>query len=169
MKKLTIISIIAICFSAMLFPAYGLENEADKQTTAIENTIKTLLKKIEKYPDDYFLNVQLGWNYYLVGKYANSIHHYGKALQQNQWSFEPRMGFYNVYMAQMEYEKAESACRSILGIDPINYFGSLYLSRALSAQGKNAEAKKVLLYILTFFPSDPQLNEQYIIIDKEKK
>lgn len=150
-------------------PGFCAQNPVNSPMPA-ETAIKELLKKVEKLPDDYFLNVQLGWNYYLVGKYANALYHYDRAQKKNPWSFEPRMGFYNIYMARMEYPLAEAQCREILKIDPINYYGALYLARALTAQAKYGEARQVLSYILTFFPSDPLLNEQYLsILAKESK
>ncbi len=161
--------IVAISFSMSVIPCFAQEISQAKQN-ATERAITELLKKIEKYPDDYFLNAQLGWNYYLVGKHANAIFHYEKALKKNRWSFEPRMGLYHICMAKMDFQQAETHCREILAIDPINYYGALYLSKALTAQSKYAEAKTALIYILNFFPSDALLNAQYsYILATEKK
>lgn len=167
--KTALIMLVIISFLGFAESGFCVQSSATSPMPA-ESAIKELLKKVEKLPEDYFLNVQLGWNYYLVGKYANALYHYDKALKKNPWSFEPRMGFYNIYMARMDYQLAETACREILKIDPINYYGALYLSRALTAQAKYGEAKQVLTYILSFFPSDPLLNEQYLsILAKEAK
>lgn len=169
MMKKHFLHLVFLLVLALAGTGYSAPNSVSSPTPA-ETAIKELLKKVEKLPEDYFLNVQLGWNYYLVGKYANALYHYDRAHKKNPWSFEPRMGFYNIYMARMEYHLAEAQCREILKIDPINYYGALYLSRALTAQAKYAEAKQVLTYILTFFPSDPILNEQYLsILARETK
>lgn len=135
----------------------------------IETTIKDLLKQAEITPDDYFLNIKLGWNYYLSGKYANSIHHYYRARNKNKFSLEPLFGVYNNNMAKRDYKEAENNCRTLLMIDPVNYYGTIYLSRALSAQKRYLEAKQALVYLLNFYPSDRLLNAEYFLYLPKKE
>jgi tetratricopeptide (TPR) repeat protein len=150
--------LLVILFTARISAVAAPEKITVTGTEKLENSIKDLLKKAESAPDDYFINVNLGWLYFQAGKYANSLYHYKLATERNTWSLESRMGCHLVAMATMKYPEAEKYARGILEIDPLNFFGNIYLIKALIAQEKKAEAEKIVIYILTFYPSDPQLN-----------
>jgi tetratricopeptide (TPR) repeat protein len=119
-----------------------------------ENAIKSIMPIYKKYPKGYTLNLRLGWLYFLWGKYANSLHHYGEAMKINPYSIEAKLGYTLHLMAQGKFSEVEKLCYQILSVDPYNYYANLRLVRALKQQRKLDVALKVVNKMLAVYPTD---------------
>jgi len=125
-----------------------------------EGAVKALMPLYKAYPEGYTVNLRLGWLYYLMGKYANSIYHYEKALKSVPSSVEAMLGLSLPYMAQERWKEVESLMYRILKIDYYNYYANLRLSVALRKLKKFSVAEAVARKMLAIYPTDVNfLNE----------
>ena len=122
-----------------------------------DNAIKSLMPVYKSYPFGYTVNLRLGWLYYLKGNFSNAVYHYETSLKALPGSIEPLLGLSLVYLAQKRYSDAERVCYQIIKTDPFNYYGNLRLAYALVGNRKLKQAEKVLMKMLTLYPSDPLL------------
>ena len=106
--------------------------------------IQAILGEYSAHPQDYLLNLRMGWLYYLSGSYDNSAQHYYTALQITPQSTEAGVGYLLPLLAQARYPDAESFVHEIVKGDPKNYYGNLRLAVALRLQGKYADAEQVV-------------------------
>ncbi len=116
-----------------------------------EDAIKAILV-LEK--QDYLVHLRLGWLYYLRGNYANSRHHYQKAVAAAPQAIEPRLGYMLPLLAQARYTEVEVVARQVLTVDANNYYASLRLAVSLRMQGKLAQAANVSGSMLARYPTD---------------
>ncbi len=116
--------------------------------------IQALLGPATAHPQDYLLNLRLGWLYYLNGAYDNSAERYYAALQVAPRSTEAGVAYLLPLLFQGRYRDAESFARDIIRSDPKNYYANLRLAVALRWQGKYAEAEQVVKPMLAAYPAD---------------
>jgi urea transporter/tetratricopeptide (TPR) repeat protein len=116
--------------------------------------IQAILGQYAAHPQDYRLNLRMGWLYYLSGSYDNSAQHYYAALQLVPQSFEAGVGYLLPLLAQARYPDAESFARDIVKSDAKNYYANLRLAVALRLQGKYADAEQVVKPMLDAYPAD---------------
>ncbi len=116
--------------------------------------IKILAPLYAKYPKGYMLNLRLGWLFYLDRKYMDAIQYYQKALLVNTYSLEPKLGLIKVYLDTSEYHKAMQMSYEIIKTDYYNYYGNLYMAKALIAKKEYANADKVVKKMLLLYPTD---------------
>jgi tetratricopeptide (TPR) repeat protein len=133
----------------MFYTSYHLE-----KAQSYDDAIKALDELRHKTPDDYTLNLRLGWLYYLTGNYANSRKHYEAAIKAAPNAVEPRLGYTLVLAVQEKYSDLETAAREITRIDPSNYYANLRLGFALRMQKKFAQADEVLQRMSGLYPTD---------------
>ncbi|NPA12668.1 MAG: hypothetical protein GXO45_01635 [Aquificae bacterium] len=119
-----------------------------------ENAIRALAFVYSQYPNEYTINLRLGWLYYLAKKYANSIFHYEKAIMAIPTSIEARLGYLLPLLAKGDYSLAEKVCYQILNKDYYNYYGNLRLIYALKYQRKYKTAYEVASKMTAIYPTD---------------
>ena len=119
-----------------------------------KNAIKSIAPVAESNSQDYFVNVRLGWLYYLNANYANSRKHYLVAIRIAPRSVEARLGYLLPLLAQGRYEEAEVGARQALKIDPNNYYANLRLAFALRMQKKYEVAAAINGRMLELYPND---------------
>ncbi len=127
---------------------------------AYEEAIKVLRPIYDRYPNGYTLNLRLGWLFYKMGRYANAIEHYKKASLIIPSSLEPRLGLAMVYLAMGRYEDAARAAGVVLRTDYYNYYGNLYLAKALLGKKEYKDAAAVAKKMLALYPTDVRFLEQ---------
>ncbi|MEN8216481.1 MAG: tetratricopeptide repeat protein [Pseudomonadota bacterium] len=125
-----------------------------EQTENYKTAIKSLLPVVRAYPKGYTVNLRLGWLYYLMGRYANSIAHYEVAIKTAPNAIEAKVGKLLPLLAQERYSKAEQTTYQILNTDFYNYLGNLRLSIALRKQNKTDLALEVVNKMLFLYPTD---------------
>ncbi|MCF8260070.1 MAG: hypothetical protein K9J12_04795 [Melioribacteraceae bacterium] len=119
-----------------------------------ENAIRAIMPVYDEYSSAYTVNLRLGWLYYLLGKYSNSLDHYQKAMKANQYSLEAKNSSILPLLAQNKYSEAETMAYQIVSVDYYNYYGNLRLSYVLRMQKKNELASQVVNKMLAVYPSD---------------
>ena len=155
MKKV-IISLILVIFAyaqdnikLAYYKSYNYEKMLD-----YKDAIKTLIPIYKKYPNDYTLNLRLGYLFFLNKNYNNSISHYTKASNILPYSIEPKLGLIRDYLKMGKSDNALTIANSIIKIDYYNYYGNLYLLKALKLKNNYIQAKEVANKILTLYPTD---------------
>jgi len=123
------------------------------------DAIKVLRPIYDKSPNGYTLNLRLGWLFYKMGRYANAIEHYKKASLAIPTSLEPKLGLAMVYLAMGRYDDAKRAASTVLRTDYYNYYGNLYLTRALLAKKEHTDAAAVAKKMLALYPTDVRFLE----------
>lgn len=111
------------------------------------------LKQIYK-ADDYFLNVRLGWLYYIDKQYDISISYYQRAIGLKPYSIEARFGIINPYGAKEEWEKVKEQYHQILKIDPQNTTANYWLGVIYYNQKNYATALKLFEKNVNLYPLD---------------
>jgi len=125
-----------------------------EKTGDYENAIKALMFVYNEYPDGYTVNLRLGWLYYLMKRYANSVFHYKKAIKAAPYSVEAKLGYTLPLLAQKKFSEVESICYQIINTDFYNYYGNLRLSYALRMEKKYETAIKIAQKMLALYPTD---------------
>lgn len=140
-----------------------------EQIGKYKEAIKSLSPLYKKYPKGYTLNLRLGWLFYLEKQYNESIKYYKKASLINTYAFEPKLGLIRVYLATYSYKEAQNVATELLKLDYYNYYGNLYMCKALIAQKKYDIAIEAIKKMLTIYPTDVLFLEQLLISYKATK
>ncbi len=159
MKKLILIFLFVIIPSLFAITPEEIQEAYHKsfnyeQIEDYENAIRTLSPVLDEYPNGYTVNLRLGWLYYLLGKYANSIEHYQKASQAVSTSLEAKNGMLLPLLAQNKYNETLSTAYQVVSIDHYNYYGNMRLAFALRMQKKFDQAEQILNKMLAVYPTD---------------
>lgn len=119
-----------------------------------QEAIQALKAVYLKDKSSYWLNLKLGWLFFLSGHYANSSFHYEEALTLKHESLEPLLGLMLVSLTQENYERVEQVGYRLLKQDFNNYYGNLRLAQALRWQHKVSAGLSVVDKMLILYPSD---------------
>lgn len=119
-----------------------------------DDAIKALMVVYLNYPKQYFVNLKLGYAYYLNAQYANARHHYQVAHESQPTAYAPFLGLMNIALAQKDYQQVERHGFDLLKLDLNNYYGNLKLSYALIEQNKDRLAQTLVSKMLAYYPED---------------
>lgn len=134
--------------------------EAFRQSMELElaqnfsQAIEVLTPTQQRFPKNYYVNLRLGWLYYLNGDMANSQRCYQSATRIEPRSVEAKTGLLLPLLAQQRYSEAESMAKMAIRLDANNYFANLRLAFALRMQGKFQVAHEVNQQMLRLYPAD---------------
>lgn len=117
------------------------------------DAIKAIIPIYKKRPGDYFLNLRLGWLYYLNGKYGDSIACYRRAVEINPQSVEALLGQSLPLMAQRNWGEVGRLMNHVIKKDYYNFYANLRLAIALRLQNKAVLAEKVDRRMLQLYPT----------------
>lgn len=159
MKKLTMIFLFVFVSSLFAITPEEIQEAYHKsfnyeQIEDYENAIRALSPVLDEYPNGYTVNLRLGWLYYLLGRYANSIEHYQKAVQIVPTSLEAKNGLMLPMLAQNKYSDAASIAYQVVSVDHYNYYGNMRLAYSLRMQEKYDQAEQILNKMLAVYPTD---------------
>jgi tetratricopeptide (TPR) repeat protein len=107
--------------------------------------------------DGYVAQLRRGWLLYRLGKHAESIDAYAKAIAQEPRSVEARVGVLLPAMALRRWADVESGAREALRLDPGNYLANLRLAFAMYNLGRHAESAAVYKRLAEGYPSDVEV------------
>ncbi len=116
--------------------------------------IECLQAQLPSHPQNYTLNLRLGWLSYLSGKSAESIGYYQAAVRVAPKSIEAKLGLLLPLLADAKYQDAEAVAAQIVKDDPGNYYANLRLAIARRLQRKFDEADAVVQRMLAWHPAD---------------
>jgi tetratricopeptide (TPR) repeat protein len=125
-----------------------------EQTQNYSAAINALLPVVRGYPKGYTVNLRLGWLYYLMKHYANSIAHYDVAIKTAPTAVEAKVARLLPLLAQERYSEVEQTAYQVLNIDFYNYYGNLRLAVALRKQNKTYLALEVVYKMQALYPAD---------------
>ncbi len=117
------------------------------------DAVKAIIPLYKKMPGDYFLNLRLGWLYYLRGKYGDSIVYYRRAVEINPQSIEALLGQSLPLMAQRNWGEVGRLMNHVIKKDYYNFYANLRLAIALRLQNKAFLAEKVERRMLQLYPT----------------
>lgn len=104
--------------------------------------------------NDYFVNLRLGWLYYLAKNYTESLKYYQNAIKLKPNSIEAKFGCVKPLSAMENWDKVKDQYIQILRIDPKNTVASYWLGVIYYNRKLYQEAEKLFLKIYELYPLD---------------
>ena len=173
MKRILLIISLSVVFSYGLnVKSAYLKSYDYAKMCDCDDAIKVLIPIYKKYPNQYTINLRLGWLFFLDKKYKNAIKHYKKALIAIPSSVEANLGLLKSYLKLGKLDSAIKVGGVILKKDLYNYYGNYNLILALKEKGEYAQALKLTKKMLALYPTSIIYLEQLASLtakDDEKK
>lgn len=119
-----------------------------------DDAIKALQLVYQQYSKAYGVNNRLGYLYRLNRQYKNAESHYKQAITALPDALTPKLGLMYAYLQAKNYDDASKLGYQILSIDFYNYYGNLRLAYVLRQTDNLEMAEKILIKMLTRYPSD---------------
>lgn len=135
--------------SQAYYKSYNYEKSGNYQ-----DAIKALQLVYNEYSKAYGVNNRLGYLYRLNAQFKNAETHYKQAAAALPDALTPKLGLMYVYLQAKKYDEASKIGYQILSIDYYNYYGNLRLAYVLRQIDQLDLAEKVLIKMLTRYPSD---------------
>lgn len=129
------------------YKSYDLE-KASNYTAAISE-----LKKVYK-ADDYFVNIRLGWLYYLAKNNQESLKYYQIAIRLKPSAIEAKFGCVKPLSALEMWDAVKEQYLAILRIDPNNTRASYWLGVIFYNRKDYAKAYKLFEKVYSLYPLD---------------
>jgi tetratricopeptide (TPR) repeat protein len=104
--------------------------------------------------DGYVAELRRGWLLYKLGKSAESLDAYAKAVTLEPRSVEARVGALLPAMALRRWADVDAGAREALKLDPGNYLANLRLAFALYNLGRYADSATLYKRLAEAYPSD---------------
>jgi len=111
------------------------------------------LRKVYK-ADDYFINLRLGWLYYLAKEHANAEKFYQNAIKLKPYSIEAKFGIIKPLSATENWERVKQQYQAILKIDPQNTVANYWLGYIHYNQKNYQAAVKLFEKVVNLYPLD---------------
>lgn len=102
----------------------------------------------------YMAQLRRGWLLYRLGRYADAIESYQRAIAAAPKAIEPRVGVLLPQQALRRYSDIETQAKAVLAIEPHNYLATLRLAFAYYSSGRYAEAVGLYAALKDLYPSD---------------
>jgi tetratricopeptide (TPR) repeat protein len=157
-KKITLIAVLALMSNFAMAQNQTLQQaafaksyeseQAGKYTNAI-NDLKPAYKA-----DSYFVNIRMGWLYYLAKQYAESIKYYNIAIALKPYAIEARFGCVKPLSAIESWENVRKHYVQILKIDPQNTVANYWLGVIYYNRKSYAAAEKLFEKVVNLYPLD---------------
>ena len=125
------------------------ESEKSGNYVAAINTMKTIYKS-----DDYFINIRLGWLYYLAKQYTESIKYYEKSISLKPYAIEARFGCVKPLSAIENWDKVKANYLEILKVDPQNTIANYWLGVIYYNRKDFVNATKLFEKVVNLYPLD---------------
>jgi tetratricopeptide (TPR) repeat protein len=140
---------VATTNASILFEAQENYGEALRQMEAA----------LEMQEDDYFVNLRLGWLYYLNEDFNLSEKHYRRALTlaDNQ-SVEALLALSLPLAARNEWVQVENTYQKVLELDPQNLTANLRLGQIYLNRDDAGRARDYLRTALDYYPASYEAN-----------
>lgn len=159
-----------IIFTFLLFPFILLQGNSDKKVKAfsksVEHEVKgeynealtSIMAVYRDNEEDYLINLRIGWIYYLLADYENSVKYYQEALRLSGSSTEALIGITYPYSAQGKWDIIKDIYNQILDKDPMNYTANLRMGQIYFYAEDYLNARRIFEKVFKELPSDFELN-----------
>lgn len=104
--------------------------------------------------DAYVGQFRRGWLLHKLGRSADSIDPYNRAIALEPGGVEARAGMLLPLMALRRWADAETTAREVLRRDPGNYLATLRFAFTVYSLGRFTEAEAAYRRVLELYPSD---------------
>jgi protein O-GlcNAc transferase len=163
--------IILVAAGAALGFAVGHASADDESASLFQTSydseavgkIDDALGALEKLPsprkDTYVAQLRRGWLLYRLGRHADAIGAYGRAVALEPGSIEARVGALAPAIALRRWADVESGAREVLKLDPGNYLANLRLAFAVYNLGRYPEAEGLYRRLSAAYPSDVDVRD----------
>ena len=129
-----------------------------------DRAIETLMPLYKLDSNSYFMNLRLGWLFYLKGPLKNAEFHYQRAIEIKPSSLEARLGLYKVFTAKFQHDLALQTAKSIITLDSHHYTGHLQAASSAMMLNDYTTALTYIESIRKHYPIDQGLLEQRCLI-----
>jgi len=119
-----------------------------------DDAVKALAQILKANPQNYTLNMRLGWLYYMLGNYEYSKSSYQNAIKASPASIEAKTGCMLPLLALGKYNEVDDLTQQVLADDPGNYYAGLRYAYSLRMQGHFEQAYSVAMCLRKMYPSD---------------
>ncbi|MFT3767455.1 MAG: tetratricopeptide repeat protein [Minicystis sp.] len=107
--------------------------------------------------DGYVAQLRRGWLLYKLGKHAESIDAYAKAIAAEPRSIEARVGVLLPAMALRRWVDVENGAREVVKMDPGNYLANLRMAFAQYNLGRYPDSATTYRRLAESYPSDVEV------------
>lgn len=105
----------------------------------------------------YVADLRRGWLLYQLGKSADAVTAYSRAIAADPGSVEARVGILAPLLALKRWADVETHAREALKRDPGNYLANLRMAFAMYNLARFAEAETTYRALLALYPSDVEV------------
>jgi tetratricopeptide (TPR) repeat protein len=158
LKRFTLIATLSIICSGLIAQSQSAQQAAFAKSYESEQAGKYIaaindLKAVYK-ADGYFVNIRMGWLYYLAKQYSESIKFYNIAIGLKPYAIEARFGCIKPLSAIESWENVKAQYLQILKIDPQNTLANYWLGVIYYNRKSYAIAEKLFEKVVNLYPLD---------------
>ena len=117
---------------------------AEEEIGNYEKAIEIIKIVHKEMPNDYLVNIRLGWLYYLAKMNESSVKYYKEAVRVSNNSIEALLGLTYPYSAMNNWSEIKSIYKKILDVDPKHYTSNLNLAKIYFNTADYLNAKVIL-------------------------
>jgi tetratricopeptide (TPR) repeat protein len=125
------------------------ESEQGKKYSQAINDLKPIYKS-----DGYFVNIRMGWLYYMAKQYSESIKYYNIAIALKPYAIEARFGCVKPLSAIESWNSVGTHYLQILKIDPQNTVANYWLGVVYYNRKDYNNALKHFEKVVNLYPLD---------------
>ena len=158
LKKLTFTIVLLFIYNMSEAQTEALQQKAFAASYTAEgkyNYTEAINQVINIYQEQsYEMNLRLGWLYYLVKNYSNSIKYYEKATVLKPYAIEAKFGLIKPLVSIESWDKVIKQYEAILNIDAQNTLANYYLGYAFYNRKQYEAASKHFEKVVNLYPFD---------------
>jgi len=125
------------------------ESEQARKYSQAINDLKPIYKA-----DSYFVNIRMGWLYYMSKQYTESIKYYNVAIALKPYAIEARFGCVKPLSALESWNNVRAHYLQILKIDPQNTVANYWLGVIYYNRKDYGNAMKNFEKVVNLYPLD---------------
>ncbi len=120
----------------------------------LADSLSVLDQLVSPRKESYVVTLRRAWLLYRLGRFAESVDVYVRAISQAPGAVEPRLGILLPQLALRRWSDVETQARAILKLEPGNYLATLRLAYACYNLQRYAEATALYRRLKDLYPSD---------------
>ncbi len=158
LKKITLLAVFVILANGIMSQSQGAiqtafsksyESEHARKYSQAINDLKPIYKS-----DGYFVNLRMGWLYYLAKQHSESIKYYNISIALKPYAIEARFGCIKPLSAIESWNSVRAHYLQILKIDPQNTIANYWLGVVYYNRKEYNNAMKNFEKVVNLYPLD---------------